>query len=42
MTYSDAQLEAAAHALWAEFNYTLPTDPGHIAKIVLDAAAAAA
>lgn len=38
MTYTDEQLEAAAHALWAAFNYTLPTDPGHVARVVLDAA----
>jgi len=37
MTFSDAQIEAACHALWAQFNYTLPTLPYVIVGIVTDA-----
>ena len=39
--YSGAELEAASHALWREFNYSLPTLPYILAKIVLNAAAEA-
>lgn len=37
MTFTDAQIEAACHALWAQFNYTLPTLPHVIVDIVTDA-----
>ena len=37
---SDAQVAAAAEALWAEFNYLLPADPAAVARIALEAAAA--
>lgn len=35
---SDAQIRAAALALWREFNYALPTDPQALAILALRAA----
>lgn len=31
-------IEAAAVALWAAFDYALPSDPAAVARIALDAA----
>ena len=34
----DRRMLAAARALWAEFDYTLPSTPDVVARIALDAA----
>jgi hypothetical protein len=38
---TDPRISAAAHALWAEFDYLLPADPNTVARIALEAADAA-
>ena len=35
---TDIQIRAAADALWSVFNYSLPSDPQHIAQVALIAA----